>query len=104
VAALSSKESYGLVRRAALGISGLASPAATAGAIALTSGGGARDAIAMATIRWPARPQFRIGAAGLEIGDEQVPRAARVETRFHSGAGTLSRRGFVTACVRQRSR
>jgi len=31
-----------------------------------------------------------------------MPRAARVETRFHSGAGTLSRPGFGTACVRER--
>ena len=33
------------------------------------------------------------------FGDEQVPQAAPVETRFHARARMLSRHGFVTACV-----
>ena len=58
-------------------------------------------AIPLATITWSDRagsPAVYIGPASLEIGDEEVYRDARVETRIRARAG-MSGHGSVTACV-----
>jgi hypothetical protein len=48
--------------------------------------------IALATIRWPARPQFRIGAAGLEIGEAEGRDCQQFEALLRSHGGRACQR------------
>jgi hypothetical protein len=57
-------------------------------------------ATASATIGWPCRRRFRIGAASLEIGDEHVSREDPADTRIRVGAGVAAARPRDSLCAR----